>query len=159
MGINEKGKEGVPINKIHLVEKKCNLGIHIIGDYTYEPTKNYQQNIYLILKDGHYSINYKAPCNFRVMRYATEKSVVVYYSNKKSFQICVNGEISDSSIEELNKYSNKEYIKLNRKWSVKAWKTDEEKTLLKCYQWVINQFDLLKKYSNDKINMYKTGWI
>jgi hypothetical protein len=84
-----------------------------------------------------------------------EKEVIIYqYENGENN--CWGKSGSFIYKENIFHYKNGVTISLNKVWKTSG---DGDLTLEQAYNWVTTQFDMVKKCTGGKINMYKTGWV
>jgi hypothetical protein len=150
--INDK----IPIKKVEDIEKKLSTyQINVRGDYIYTSSIKSNKIINLLLINEHYTIDetMMKPTLNKTARFY-EKKVLLY--DKLTYEI-YDGYIKNKiSIEERNDilYNFKSpYILFDREERKKGYEISIEDE----YKQLIMDIDLLKKESNNIINLYKSG--
>lgn len=147
--LNIEPNTKININEMEKIEKKLNIPINVIGNYTYctKLEKN-AKIINLILVHEHYSINTYKVENINIDHKVskTEKKPLIY--NSQTYE----------AFDGLNKFKlNKQYLSDIYHWDTpyilikapEATKAEYDKFIIKA--------DILKKETNNEINLYKTG--
>lgn len=152
-----KDNEPIDISYIPQIEKRINFGIHVRGDRCYKPTQKYLYNINILLANGHYRIDKSNIAHDGYYVKYNERQVIVFkddvgYDGQKEF----NMKDFDYDYNTINKIG---FSKIRAIANYKANEEDKVNTLKEAYDWVINQFNLAKTYSQEKINFYKYGFI
>lgn len=136
----------VDISHIPYIEKKFYVNIHVSGDAVYEGKNEHQKNIYLVLQNGHYTINSKIN---RVTKSKAIKTIIVFEFDKD--ERVYNFYESLGGLQQLETMpSNKKYI-LYRLDEIQKM-TREKLTLQDAYKWIIDQINKVKEYSEGKID-------
>jgi hypothetical protein len=161
--LNVNRLDKIPINKIDLIEKKLKtFKINVRGDYIYTSTIISNKVINLLLINEHYSIdkdyykNVKTKCSFNYR--FEEKKIIMYDKITLESYDGHNKKILDNKEKNkiLNNY-NSEYLLIQ-----KTEQRDDDGNIIKIsIEEEFNQFielaNLLKKETNNAINLYKTG--
>jgi hypothetical protein len=151
-----KRNDKIPIKNIEKIEKKLSTyQINVRGDYIYTSTLRTNKSINLLLQNEHYTVDdtVKKPLLNKTARFY-EKKVVLY--DKLTYELYDGFTKKKISIEERYDilYNFKSpYILFDREEQKKGVQTQIEDE----YKQLIIDIDLLKKESNNVINLYKTG--
>lgn len=154
-------EEKVPLEKLEIIEKLFpSYNIHVIGDHIYESKNNGKFDIYLRLKDEHFTLDV---CNMWKVRRVTEEEkkplVWDFCDNPERRRIFTpekRGTVKAEFISKIRKYPHydPETREPQQYVLVQCYKN---KTLKETYEEFITKADLLKEITDGKINLYKTG--
>ena len=145
-----KRRKLVSIDDMEKIERKIGkCGINITGDCEYTSKINQIQNIFLILKDNHYSINHKINKKVSYVSF-TEKKILIHDKlNKTGYNGKEYINLTDELYDDVVNLRT-EYILVPKKKDVPIEEFYLEYTKIA---------DGLKTESNGVINLYKTGSI
>lgn len=135
------------------IENEMCTGIYLTGDFARSPSRTFQKNIYLKLKDGHYSIDKQNGYKMEKTYIHSERKIIIFQKNDDGYSVC--SEDGEKQVDKLNFDINK-YIKINFN---EIKKIAKKQTIQDAYDWVIEQIEAVNEATEGKINMFKTGWI
>ena len=153
-----KKGEMIGIEYMSKIEKMIRTNIIVSGEATYQSDHKYEYTIYLMLKDKHYTIDKKSGKPYNLNHYCIkeEREIVVYNGNYKTQEVeyCSKSGYGSCKYDDIN-FGGKIWIKMK---DIQKMNGDFD-NVKDAYKYCIEQIDMVKKYTDEKINMYKTGWI
>lgn len=146
--------EKVPIEMIPTLEAKLKINIHVSGDCTLS-NASYPKTIHILFNNGHFYNDKKR----------SHKTLNRYFNfNEKPFKIY---KLSDAPLIQTYDGSKVEFIEkkvhfklirdFKQPYTYVEGRKGKTTTIQQDYKEYIEMADLLKKESNDMINLYKTG--
>jgi hypothetical protein len=153
-------------NNILKLEEKLKLtkiGLNIIGDIMHSSPHNFNKNVFLKVANNHISINHKVNYKHEFISYKERKIILVDKKNKLAYHPDFGTfNMSDEFYLDIIKFKTDYIIVKN---GLKIPSKEDKKKLIKTnlkdeYDYYINEIvEPLKRETNGKINMYKTGSI
>jgi len=149
IGVNEK----VDIDDIPKIEKYLKVSINVTGDYIYQTKVNNNKVINLKLINEHYTLDIKKPKeqqnNDKKISFYEKKPIIYDTSNFLAFDGTNEFLLSKEHRNDIYNWKT-ENILINKS-------KDKKLTLKDEYENFIKNADELKRETNNKINLYKTG--
>lgn len=155
--LNLKRDDKIDIALIPKIEKRLKTyKINVSGDHSYISTKPSQQIINLKLLKGHYTID-KTKQQKIIVNISDIERIPLMHTRRNNADIVYNPEIKKEwRIIDSRKYW--EIVDFQTKYIlIPTDKYNKDKTLKQEYDEFIKDADILKKETNGKINLYKTG--
>lgn len=152
--LNLKRCEKIHIDKLSILEKQFQTEIFVKGDCERIPDHNYTRKIVLNLKNQHYTLsNHRSKQLLKTHVYDDKQPIFYKYENGKAI-IC-DGEIQTIAIQELQ--FNKKQQQRRPQQDPNLYIYSKAKDMKKEYNEFIKNADLLKKETNDLVNLYQCG--
>jgi hypothetical protein len=144
--------------------KNVNIGLNITGDIIYTSPHNLNRNVYLKVSNNHINVNHNANSKAPIISFKERKIIIQDKTNKLGYNPDFGGEfeITNDFLHDVLKFKT-DYIFVERTNEripdesnppQKRFKTNEEE-----YNDYIKIADDLKRETNGRINLYKTGSI
>ena len=154
MKFNVEPEDGIDISLIPKIEKKLKVKINVIGDHIYTSNSTATKSIRLLLKNGHYTV-VKPKCMKLPKGWTThERTPIAYYRENDTF-LCYDGEKKfNLTLQDVQKIKSDKY---NSKYMFIPRKKNDIEHLESELNEFIEIANDMKKATNGKINMYKTG--
>lgn len=147
-----KRDDGISTDDIPKIEEKLkDYKINVFGEYTYSSTKEAKYDIFLELKDEHYSIDRKNMWQMHSTFTEEKYPLIYYFINKETVRIFDGKKMYKITKEKFMEKKN------DYRYPYLFIKKDNELSLQDSYAQFITEADLLKELTKGKINMYKTN--
>jgi hypothetical protein len=147
LGVQREAK--VPISCLKSIEDKIQMGISVIGDYTYCPTISGNKCIYLKLIKEHYSIDNSLIQKVNNVSYKERKPIVYNRTTNEGYDGEKKWILTKEEMDNIRGFKT-DYFLVNIPSGVNI--TLEDK-----YKQFVYEADELKKASKNMLNLYKTN--
>jgi len=144
----------VDVSNIDGIEEKMKVGIYICGDVDRVPKSEYKRNIHIKLFNGHYTSFYNPHSEFSMFEFKEPKTFRVWKQTAKNDFLYYDGKSMENY---TTKQRNNDYIDVKFEEIQKMGGLDI-KTLADARKYLYEQIDLVSKYTDNEIDMRKTGW-